>query len=140
MGQRGGSLGIRAIIGVVMALIAVFGYFSSGQKNPVTGKTQRVSLNADEEIALGLQAAPKLIAQYGGEARSEQAHHVVDDIGRRILAKSDAGKGPYKFDFHLLEDGQTINAFALPGGQVFVTTALAKKTANAGRTRRDDWA
>lgn len=132
MGQRGGGLGLRAIIGVVMALGAIIMYFSSGQKNPVTGEKQRVSLNATEEIALGLRAAPQLIQQYGGEAQNAQAQDLVDKIGNRIVAKSDAGQGPYKFQFHLLEDAKTINAFALPGGQVCVTTALAKKLRTPG--------
>jgi predicted Zn-dependent protease len=35
-----------------------------------------------------------------------------------------ARETPYKYDFHLLADDQTINAFALPGGPVFVTYAL----------------
>jgi beta-barrel assembly-enhancing protease len=129
---NGGGMGIKAIIGLVMAIIAVGGYFMSGQRNPVTGEVQRVSLDPKEEIALGLRTAPQLIAQYGGESDDPRARQLVESIGNRIVAKSDASKGPYQFEFHLLDDDRTINAFALPGGQVFVTTALAKRLRTRG--------
>jgi predicted Zn-dependent protease len=44
-------------------------------------------------------------------------------MGQRLVAAL-GPKNPYKFDYHLLADNQTINAFALPGGQVFITRAL----------------
>lgn len=132
IGRGGGGIGIRAIIGVVMALAALGTYFMSGQRNPVTGKVQRVSLDAREEIALGLRAAPQLIQQYGGESEDPKARNLVTTIGEEIVQKSDAGKSPYQFQFHLLDDRQTINAFALPGGQVCVTMALAKKLRTRG--------
>jgi predicted Zn-dependent protease len=54
----------------------------------------------------------------------ENDQAVVDQIGSQILQSSVAGQSPYQLDFHLLGDPQTINAFALPGGQVFITRAL----------------
>ena len=41
-----------------------------------------------------------------------------------MVKQSDASASPYPFEFHVLRDTQTINAFALPGGQVFITAAL----------------
>jgi len=41
-----------------------------------------------------------------------------------LVNNSIARETPYEYDFHLLADNQTINAFALPGGQVFITYAL----------------
>ena len=40
---------------------------------------------------------------------------------------------PYEFEFHLLGDERTINAFALPGGQLFVTAALARRLETEGQ-------
>ena len=50
-------------------------------------------------------------------------------IGRRIVEQSDASRSPYVGNFHffLLKDPETVNAFALPGGQVFITRALYDK-------------
>ena len=48
----------------------------------------------------------------------------VDEVGNRVVQSSIAKNSPYPFEFHLLRDPQTVNAFALPGGQVFITAAL----------------
>ena len=57
---------------------------------------------------------------------------LVSEVGRRIVDRSDASKSPYvgNFHFHLLSDPKTINAFALPGGQVFITRALFDRLGN----------
>ena len=51
----------------------------------------------------------------------------MDKIGRRLVAKSSASQGGYTYNFHLLNDDKTVNAFALPGGQVFLTRALLRR-------------
>ena len=119
-------LNLRFIIAIVVAAVSLFGYYFNTSKNEVTGETQHISMSADQEIALGLQAAPEMAAQYGGESPDSRATAAVQQVGQRIIAASIAGKTPYKFQFHLLADDQTINAFALPGGQVFITQGLLK--------------
>ncbi|MGB8980782.1 MAG: M48 family metalloprotease, partial [Anaerolineales bacterium] len=57
---------------------------------------------------------------------------ILDQIGQEIVQASPAGSSPYEFDFHLLDDAQTINAFALPGGQIFITRALYDKLQTEG--------
>lgn len=111
-------------IALVIAAIALFRYCSSADFNEVTGETQYVAITEEQEIALGLQSTPQMVRQFGGLSRNEQGQQLVKSIGGRIVRNSDAGKTPYQFDFHLLADARTVNAFALPGGQVFVTEAL----------------
>jgi len=48
------------------------------------------------------------------------------------VKSSEAGKTSWKFDFHLLADPRTVNAFALPGGQVFITAALFNRFDSEG--------
>lgn len=135
--NRGLSLGgggmIRFIIGAIIALMSVIGYFSSTSKNEVTGAKQHVSLTPDQEIALGIKAIPQLEQQYGPMETDPKAEAIVDGIGAKIIQSTAAGKTPYKFDFHVLNDNNTINAFALPGGQVFITSALLKKLQSEGQ-------
>lgn len=122
-GRRG--FPIRLVLAVVVALISLFSYFSSSVVNPVTGEKQRIgNITADQEIALGLQAAPEMMAQHGGEVSDPSVRQRVETIGQRLVQQSEAKKSPYKFEFHVLADPKTINAFALPGGQVFITKAL----------------
>ena len=116
----------RIVIAVIIAIIGVITYFSKTEINPITGEKQRVSLSVDQEIQLGLQAAPELIQGMGGEARDSKLNAYIDKVGNRVLSSTEAGKSPFKFEFYLLADNKTVNAFALPGGQVFITMGLYK--------------
>lgn len=123
----------RLLIGLIMAIVAIVSYLGSGQTNPVTGEVQRVSLTTEQEVALGLQAAPEMAAQHGGFEERTQAAAVVDRVGARLLNATPAGRSPYQFEFHLLKDPETINAFALPGGQIFITRALFNRLESEGQ-------
>ncbi|MFN2399298.1 MAG: M48 family metalloprotease [Gemmatimonadaceae bacterium] len=116
----------RIIIAVVVALLAAVSYYSSRSTNEVTGEVQHVSISPDQEAALGLQAVPDMTQQFGGEL-DHPMNDYVESVGQRVVRQSDAASGPYKYDFHLLADPETINAFALPGGQVFITLGLLRK-------------
>jgi len=115
------------IFAAIIAAVSLFSYFSARQDNPVTGETQYIDITVDQEIALGLQAAPQMAAEFDGLDANENDQALLDQIGNSIVATSPAGRTPYEFDFHLLADQDTINAFALPGGQVFMTRALYDK-------------
>ena len=116
----------RIIIAIVIAIAGALTYMSSSSTNEITGENQRVALSPDQEVALGLQAMPEMAQQFGGEI-----HHRVNDyveaVGQRVVSQSVASKTPYKFDFHVLADAQTVNAFALPGGQVSVTIGMLRQ-------------
>lgn len=114
----------RIMIALVVAGFAFFSYLSSAKLNPVTGEKQYLSLSTDQEIAMGLQATPQLIQQYGGLYPSQKAQDLVDGIGQELLRANPKALGEWNYDFHLLADAKTVNAFALPGGQVFITQAL----------------
>jgi predicted Zn-dependent protease len=124
---------LRFIIAIIVAAVSLFGYFFNTSKNEVTGETQHVNMSAEQEIALGLQAAPAMAAQYGGVSPDARASAAVQEVGQKIIASTKAGQTPYKFQFHLLADDQTINAFALPGGQVFITQGLLKNLTSEGQ-------
>ncbi|HEY1922767.1 MAG TPA: M48 family metallopeptidase [Tepidisphaeraceae bacterium] len=124
----GGGINLRMIVGIAVVLFGIISYFSHESVNPTTGERQHVSMTADDETALGLQSAPQMAAQMGGEASpSDPAAQEVERIGQKIVERSAAVKSPYHYQYHLLNDTQTINAFALPGGQVFITRGLYNK-------------
>ena len=124
--RRGGGSGGRLIIALILAVIAIGGYFlgTRNEFNPITQENQRISLTIEEEIALGLQSAPQMAQEFGGLDPDEQLQALVDDIGTKLVESSDAAQTEYPFEFHVLADSQTVNAFALPGGQIFITRAL----------------
>lgn len=133
-GNSGGGGGLRWIIALVVAGVGLFSYMMTRQANPVTGQSQHVGMTPQQEIALGLEAAPKMAAQMGGEvAAGDPRARLVSDIGNRLVAqiRSQSNQpSPWQFAFHLLDDTNTVNAFALPGGQVFITTALFDRLQN----------
>ena len=123
----------RLLIGVVIAAFAFLSYCSSKEFNPVTGEDQYVSITPRQEIALGLQSTPQLIKQYGGLYTDQELQDYVDAVGNKLLLNKQIQETPWEFEFHLLADPNTINAFALPGGQVFITAALFSKLNTEGQ-------
>lgn len=120
----GGGVGIRLIIGIIIAVISVVSYLGSQQYNEVVGENQHVSITPDQEIALGLQSAPSMEQEFGGLLRDSRAQQTVDSVGDDIVHNSVASDTPWRFSFGVLQDPQTVNAFALPGGPVYITDAL----------------
>jgi beta-barrel assembly-enhancing protease len=127
------SLGkIRIIIALLIAGVSALMYFTNTSVNPVTGEKQHVSLTPQQEIAMGLQSAPSMAKEFGGLSQNAKATALVKQVGAKLVAKTVAATSPYKFNFHLLADPRTINAFALPGGQIFITEALLGKLRTEG--------
>ncbi|MGE5092080.1 MAG: M48 family metalloprotease [Bacillota bacterium] len=123
----------RLLIALVVAVISLLGYFGNSVFNPVTQEKQHVGgVTPDQEIAMGLQAAPEMAQQFGGLEPDPRVQALVDSVGNRIVSRTAAGTTPYQYDFHVLTDPETINAFALPGGQVFITEGLLKRLDTEG--------
>lgn len=124
--RRRGSAGGRILIAIILAVIAIAGYYLGTREeyNPITGEEQRIGLSVEDEIVLGLQSAPQMAAEFGGLDPDEEVQALVDNIGQRLVESSQASETEYPFEFHVLADRQTVNAFALPGGQIFITRAL----------------
>lgn len=129
-GRRGCALNPR----VIMALLIIGGSLvyhwigTTKYQNDFTGREQRLALaTPQEEIALGLQSAPQMIRESGGLSRDPKGRSLVEQVGAQLIASTAAKETSYQFKFHLLADNQTVNAFALPGGQIFITEALFRR-------------
>ncbi|HEX6960867.1 MAG TPA: M48 family metallopeptidase [Lacipirellula sp.] len=141
--RGGGGFKARLIIALVFIGFALISYYGKpGDLNEVTGETERVALTEEaDEIALGLQAAGEMVGMHGGPSRDIASQQRVNTIGFRLLDQLDerlAAEGrrnPYRdaFQFTLLADPQTVNAFALPGGPVFITEGLYRRLETDGR-------
>ena len=134
--RPGPRIPIRLIIAGIIMLVSIISYYSKTEVNPVTGEKQRVAMGAEQEMVLGLQAAPKMAQEMGGAINPQNDPRAarVAQIGRRLVGETDAARSPYalrnNFHFYLLNDPDTINAFALPGGQIFITRALYDRLEN----------
>lgn len=142
-GSQRSSLKTRLIIAAIIAIFALVSYYGHpGDENQITGEKERVVFSDEaDEVTMGLQAAPEMIQMHGGPSRDVAAQQMVSRIGERLLAGLDkklAAEGrtnPYRrdFKFTLLADPKTVNAFALPGGQVFITAALFRDLETEGQ-------
>jgi predicted Zn-dependent protease len=116
---------IRLGIGVLFAIFGLFSYYGNVSENPVTGERQRVQLSPQQEVVLGRQSLPEIAAQYNNQIDPDPLiYKYLNSVGQRVIERSEASKAPYPYEFHLIADPRTINAFALPGGQIFITSAL----------------
>ena len=122
--MRRGNWKIRIFIGLAIVAFAFIQRCGDQEENPYTGRTQTINMSAQQEIAIGLQSAPEIAQQHGGLYRDNRLQSSVDAVGNRLVESSIAEETPYQYEFHLLADEQTVNAFALPGGQIFITYAL----------------
>ncbi len=113
----------RTVLAVVPALLAaglLSGPIVSCARNPVTGKNEISLVSEGQEIQMGQQAAQE-VAQTIGFVDNPGLQSYVADIGKRMAAKSERPQLPW--EFHVVNDA-AVNAFALPGGFIYVTRGL----------------
>jgi len=125
-----GRFKLMLIVGLVFAGYHLLKFWTNKQVNPITGESQHISISPEQEVQLGLQSAPQMAQQHGGLHPDQEAQNHVDVVGKRLIDNTIAQKSGYQYDFHLLADERVVNAFALPGGQVFITAALYSQLEN----------
>ncbi len=112
---------------LILGLIVGMAIGGGCSTNPATGQSQFNILSTAQEIALGRQAAPQFLKSYGGEIPAAAVTRYVRNLGHRLAAKSERPELPWAF---YVVDSSVINAFALPGGKVFITRGLLSKLEN----------
>jgi predicted Zn-dependent protease len=120
-------------VALVLVAISLITYFASSEFNPITGETQQVALSRSEEITMGLQAAPEMAQMHGGLYEDQAEQDFLDQVCARLIDNSEANETDWPFECHLLADEEMINAFALPGGQLFMTAALFNRLETEGQ-------
>ena len=82
----------KLILAVIIALASYLGYCMKQQTNSITGEVQNISLSPSEEIAIGLNSAPQMMAEFGGEYPNSKVQALMDQVGEKLLRNSVAGK------------------------------------------------
>lgn len=111
----------------ILSLIAAVGIgMSAGgcTTNPATGQMQLNAMSTSQEIAMGEEAAPQFLESYGGEIPDAQITQYVRTLGQSLAAQSERPELPWEF---FAIDSSVINAFALPGGKVFISRGLMQE-------------
>jgi len=111
------------------ALLLLSGILPACITEPITGRSQLAPVVSEAAANdMGIQAFQQILgeAQLGADA-SQNA--LVEKVGRRIAAvtdkrMADAGREPYAWEFKVIDEPETVNAFALPGGKVAFYTGI----------------
>tara|TARA_B100000131_G_scaffold63732_1_gene60076 strand:- start:4200 stop:5651 length:1452 start_codon:yes stop_codon:yes gene_type:complete len=90
-------------------------------QNKATGDRQLVILSQDEENNIGAREHPKIIKAFGGIYEDKNLQEYINNIGNRLAANSELPD--IRWTFTIL-DSPVVNAFALPGGYIYVTRGL----------------
>ena len=101
-------------------------FFTGCAVNPVTGETQFNLFGPDpgNDIPLGRQWAPQIEKEFGGVVEDVGLQNYVDSVGQNIAEVSHTPD--LEWHFKALKH-DSVNAFALPGGYVYITTGMLKK-------------
>lgn len=104
-------------------LLSTFALASGGcSTNPATGQQSFTAfMSPAEEARVGAQEHPKILKEFGGAYADRGLTEYVTQIGSMIARNSELPD--LKFTFTVLND-QKVNAFALPGGYVYITRGL----------------
>ncbi len=88
--------------------------------NPVTGKRDFVLMSEEQEIQIGKQSHGEILKQYQ-EYDNPALSALVNDLGQKLAKQSHRSNLDFKFT---LLDSSEVNAFALPGGYVYITRGI----------------
>lgn len=114
----------RTLSKVVIFLLFIL-LFVSCKEAPFTERKQLILIPESSEIQLGEQAFSKIIK----EAKLSKDKTIVEKIkkvGMRIAKATD--RPHYKWEFIVIEDDSTVNAFCLPGGKIGIYTGILPYT------------
>lgn len=125
------SMLLRALL-VALSLAATCG-LAGCSTNPATGERNLLAMSWADERNLAAQAGPEFTQEFGGEAPDATAQAYVDETGARLtraaLEQAHAEVPELDWEYTLL-DSAVLNAFALPGGKVYISRGLAEKLEN----------
>lgn len=107
----------------MLAGLALGGAALSGcSTNPATGEQSFTAfMSPESERSLGAKEHPKLVKAFGGKYQDEALENYLNGLGALLQSTSEQPTPPFTFT---LLDSPVINAFAVPGGYVYITRGL----------------
>ncbi len=113
----------RRVLGCVV-LVGLLAAGSAGcATNPVTGERKFMLLEPEQDAEIGRAAGPELAKEFGGPYADPVVQKYVEAVGARVAVQAKEVGYPYEYSFTVL-DSDVVNAFALPGGPIYVTRGL----------------
>lgn len=112
----------RAPVFTAFMAVMIMAGLSGCSTNPATGNQSFTAfMSTEDEARIGAEEHPKILKELGGTYKSANLENYVAGIGKRLAAVSEMPEVPWKFT--VLNDHR-VNAFALPGGYIYITRGL----------------
>jgi predicted Zn-dependent protease len=99
---------------------ALLGFVLSCATNPVTGKRELSLMSEAQEISIGQENHPQILAEMG-QHNDPALQRYVSDIGLKLAKSSERPNLPWTFT---VVDQPVVNAFAVPGGFIYITRGI----------------
>src|SRR5229473_1383103 len=119
------SKALAIVLSLLMLQPVVLGAAKGAPQLPDPGRT---GLNRDQQIQLGLQARSEVYKQMPVLPDSNPVSRYVQQLGRK-LAREIPSDRSWPYEFHVVQAAD-INAFALPGGPIFVNLGTIQAADN----------
>ena len=110
----------KRIAAIVLTLALSGGLFAACSINPATGKRQLTLIGESDEVQLGLENDKAIVASMG-LYDDDELQSYVQQLGRRLASRSE--RPSLDWTFRVIDD-PIVNAFALPGGYIYVTRGI----------------
>ena len=111
----------------VLASLLAFGGLTGCATTPITGKRAFLPVPISADVQLGLEALDQYVDQSKVVTRGTDAEMVQRVMERLVVAAGVDGE-PYEWSVRLIDEPETVNAFALPGGPMAVYTGILPVT------------
>jgi predicted Zn-dependent protease len=112
-------MNLRTLLTPLLAGAAVL-TLTTCSRNPVTGKKELILMSTEQEIALGQQSHPSVVATMG-LYDDKRLQEFINEKGKAMAKISHRPELPYQF---YVVDSPVVNAFAVPGGYVYFTRGI----------------
>jgi predicted Zn-dependent protease len=104
------------------ALLLASSLLGACSTNPATGESSFTGfMSESDEMRIGQQSHPEILKQFGGAYGSPELQSYIQNLGTGLAAKSE--RPDLKFTFTVL-NSPIVNAFAVPGGYIYITRGL----------------
>lgn len=109
----------------LLLIASVFGLICSGcSVNPVTGEDQFLLVSPEDEKKMGEEYSKQVEKELGESVNDVQIQNYINSVGQKIARISHSPE--IGFSYKTI-DHNSVNAFALPGGYIYITTGLLKE-------------
>ncbi|MDH4237591.1 MAG: M48 family metallopeptidase [Nitrospira sp.] len=119
-----GAMGLYGLVSMG-AVTGIASMLAGCYRAPGTSRDQFIYISEEKEIAMGVSAFHEVLRK-ARLSQDLEINEMVHRVGNRIAAA--ANKPEYQWEFAVIDDDKTVNAFALPGGKVAIFTGILKYT------------